>query len=147
MSLTQAIDQHLKDALKSQDKERLSALRNIKSHLKNKIIDLRRDLTDAEALQILSTLAKQRRESIDAFQKAGRDDLVNKEQFELDLIVSYLPQPLTEAELSDLVQKAIAESQAQGPQDMGKVMKILVPQVTGKADGKVLSELVKKLLG
>ncbi|MFO1464093.1 MAG: GatB/YqeY domain-containing protein [bacterium] len=147
MSLYQDIETQLKEAMRSQDKDRLMALRNIKSVLKNKAIDARRDLTDAEVIQALSTLAKQRKESIDAFQAGGRQDLVEKEAAELKVIEGFLPQQLSAEELEKIIREAIAETQAQGAKDMGKVMKAVQPKVMGRADGKVVSERVKALLG
>ena len=132
--------------MRSQDKERLRALRNIKSFLKNKAIEAKRDLEDKEVVQYLSTLAKQRRESIEAYETAGRDDLVAQETSELKVIQGYLPQPLTDSELDELIAKAIAETGAAGPQDMGKVMKALKEKVTGRADGKVVSAKVRDKL-
>lgn len=146
MSLIQTIDDQMKSALKGGEKERLSALRNIKSYLKNKAIDARRDLNPQEITQSLSTLAKQRRESIDAYEKAGRNDLVEKEKNELSIIEGFLPKPLTDEELGEMIKQAIADTQASGPKDMGLVMKALKDQVTGRADGKVVSEKVKQAL-
>jgi len=146
MSLYQDIESQLKDAMRSQDKDRLMALRNIKSVLKNKAIDARRDLNDDEVIQSLSTLAKQRKESIEAFRSGGREDLVAKEEAELKVIEGFLPQQLSPEELEKLIREAIAETQAQGAKDMGKVMKALQPKVTGRADGKAVSERVKSLL-
>jgi len=147
MSLYQDIETQLKDAMRAQDKDRLMALRNIKSVLKNKAIDAKRELNDAEVVQALSTLAKQRKESIEAFQSGGRQDLVEKEAAELKVIEEFLPQQLSAEELEKTIREAIAETQAQGAKDMGKVMKAVQPKVMGRADGKVVSELVKKLLG
>ncbi len=147
MSLYQDIETQLKDAMRAQDKDRLMALRNIKSVLKNKAIDAKRDLNDAEVIQALSTLAKQRKESIEAFQSGGRQDLVEKEAAELKVIEGFLPQQLSAEELEKTIREAIAETQAQGAKDMGKVMKAVQPKVMGRADGKIVSELVKKLLG
>ncbi len=146
MSLYQDIETQLKEAMRSQDKDRLMALRNIKSVLKNKAIDARRDLNDDEVIQSLSTLAKQRKESIEAFRNGGREDLVAKEEAELKVIEGFLPQQLSPEELEKLIRAAIAETQAQGAKDMGKVMKALQPKVTGRADGKSVSERVKALL-
>ncbi len=146
MSLLQTIDDQMKIALKGGEKERLSALRNIKSFLKNKTIDAKRELNDQEVVQSLSTLAKQRKESIEAYEKAGREDLVLKEKNELGVIESYLPAQLTNDEIETLIQEAIASSEASGPQDMGLVMKALKEKVTGRADGKVVSEKVKQAL-
>ena len=146
MSLYQEIEKQLKDALKSQAKERLEALRNMKSALKYKAIDLKRDLNDDEVIQTLSTLSKQRRESIESFAKGGRQDLVDKEEAELKVIEEFLPKALSSEELDKLIQESIAETQAAGPQDMGKVMKALKPKTTGRADGAAVSNRVKALL-
>ncbi len=147
MALYQDIDQQIKEAMRSQNKDRLTALRNIKAVMKNKAIDLKRDLEDPEAIQILVTLSKQRRESIDSFQKGGREDLVAKEAAELKVIEEFLPKPFSPQELDNIIRGAIAESQAAGPKDMGKVMKALMPKITGKADGAAVSQRVKELLG
>jgi len=146
MPLYQDIENQLKDAMRAQDKDRLMALRNIKSVLKNKMIDARRDLSDEEVIQSIATLAKQRKESIEAFQAGGRQDLVDKEAAELKIIEEFLPQQLSAEELEKIIRDTIAETQAQGPKDMGKVMKALQPKTTGKADGKLVSEKVKALL-
>ena len=146
MSLYQDIETQLKDAMRAQDKDRLMALRNVKSVLKNKAIDAKRDLNDAEVIQVLSTLAKQRKESMEAFQSGGRQDLVDKEAAELKIIEEFLPQQLSADEVEKIIREAIAETQAQGAKDMGKVMKAVQPKVMGRADGKVVSERVKALL-
>lgn len=147
MSLYQTIESQIKDAMRAQQKERLSALRNIKTVLKNKAIDLKREPTDEEVVQALSTLAKQRKESIEAFKNGGRQDLVDSEESELKVIQEFLPSQLSPQELDDLIRKAIQDTQAQGAKDMGKVMKALLAAVTGRADGKIVSERVKALLG
>ena len=146
MPLTENIDNQLKEALRSQNKERLSALRNIKSLLKNKAIDAKRELEDQEVIQALATLVKQRKESIEAYQKGGREDLVAKESAELKVIQEFLPQPLTEQELDQLIAKAIEETKASGPKEMGLVMKAIKDKVSGRADGRVVSERVKAKL-
>jgi Uncharacterized conserved protein len=147
MTLYQRIESQIKESMKSQAKDRLLALRNIKTVLKNKAIDLKREPNDEEVVQALSTLAKQRKESIEAFKGGGRPDLVEKEEAELKIISEFLPSQLSAQELDELVRKAIQDTQAQGAKDMGKVMKALLPAVTGRADGKVVSERVKALLG
>lgn len=133
-------------AAKAKDKTRLSALRMLKTAVHNKEIDLRRELTEAEFLQVVSSMVKQRRESIEQFERGGRLDLVEKEKAELSIIQEFMPQPLTEAELSALIDKVIAETGATGPKDVGKVMKSLMPLISGKADGKAASEKVKQRL-
>ena len=133
--------------MKAREQDRLMYLRNMKSVLKNKAIDARRDLSDEEVIQALSTLAKQRKESIEAFTNGGRLDLVEKEAAELKVIEEFLPQQLSAEELEKLIREAIAETGAAGAKDMGKVMKALMPKTAGRADGKLLSEKVKSLLG
>lgn len=146
MQLLAQIDEKIKDAMRAQEKDTLLALRNIKAFLKNKIIDLRRDLDSSEEMQALATMAKQRQESIDSYQKANRQDLIDKEKFELEIIQKFMPEPLSEEALRSLVQQVIAELKATGPQDMGKVMQALKPQVTGRADGKMVSQQVQEQL-
>jgi uncharacterized protein YqeY len=146
MHYKEKIDQESIGAAKSKDKIRLSALRMMKAGLHNREIDLKRDLTEAEFLQAVSAMVKQRRDSIEQFDKGGRQDLVQKEQAELEVILSFLPQPFTTEELDRLIEKAVQESGAQGPKDMGKVMKALMPVISGKADGKDVSERVKARL-
>lgn len=146
MPLYQEIENQLKTALKSQAKERLEALRNMKAALKYKAIDLKRDLNDDEVVQTLSTLAKQRKESIESFAKGGRQDLVDKEEAELKVIEEFLPKALSSEELDKMIREAIAETQSAGPQDMGKVMKVLKGKTMGRADGTVVSNRVKALL-
>ena len=104
------------------------------------------EMTDAEIIETIGTLCKQRRESIRLFKEAGRQELVDKEEAELALMMEFLPQQLTREELEVLVDKAIAETSATGGKDMGKVMKALMPSVTGRADGKLVSEVVKEKL-
>lgn len=133
-------------AAKAKDSLRLSALRMLKTAVHNKEIDVKRELTEAEFLQVVSAMVKQRRESIEQFERGGRRDLVEKEQAELTVIQEFLPQPLAEDELMTLIDRAITETGAVGPKDMGKVMKKLMPLISGKADGKEVSEKVKQKL-
>ncbi len=133
-------------AAKAKDSLRLSALRMLKTAVHNKEIDVKRELTEAEFLQVVSAMVKQRRESIEQFERGGRRDLVEKEQAELTVIQEFLPQPLAEDELMALIDRAITETGAVGPKDMGKVMKKLMPLISGKADGKEVSEKVKQKL-
>ena len=148
MGIKEKIEADVKVALRAREELRLGALRFALAALKNRWIDLKDKFDDAAAIQVLSTLAKQRRESIEQFEKGGRLELAAKEKAELAILETYLPKSLSEAELSDLLDAAIKETQATGPKDMGKVMKILVPKIAGRADGKLVSQLVqKKLLG
>lgn len=146
MPLVQKIEADFKEALKSKNAEKVSCLRLLKAALKNRAIEIRGELADGETVKVLSSLAKQRRESIEQFQKAGRDDLVQKEKRELDWIQGYLPKALPCEEIEKLADEAIRETGAAGPGDMGKVMKALMPKVTGRADGKEVSGVVQKKL-
>ena len=146
MQLRARLNAEMKDAMKSRDAARLSGIRMVLAAVKNRDIELRRELNDAEITEAISTLCKQRRESIRLFKEAGRQDLVDKEEAELTLLVSFLPQQLTREELVSLVDKVITETSATSGKDMGKVMKALQPLVSGRADGKLVSEVVKEKL-
>jgi len=146
MQLRERLQTELKEAMKSRDALRLSTIRSVLSSVKNRDIELRRELGDTEITETIVTLCKQRRESIRLFKEAGRQELVDKEESELALLMGYLPQQLTREELVSLVDKAIAETSATSGKDMGKVMKALLPSVSGRADGKLVSEVVKEKL-
>ena len=146
MTFKNKVDQEMILAAKATDKIRLSALRMLKNGLHNREIDLKRELNEAEFLQLLSGMVKQRRDSIEQFEKGGRPDLVEKEEAELKVIREFMPAQMSETELDDLIAEAIRETGAAGVRDMGKVMKILMPKVTGKADGKTVGEKVKLIL-
>jgi uncharacterized protein YqeY len=147
MGLREKIDADIKDALKSGAKDKVSALRMVSAALKNKEIDKRRQLTDEEVIETVRSLIKQRKDSIEQFAKGGRQDLVAKETAEVAVLEVYLPKQLGREELEALVRDAVAQTGAQGPKDMGKVMKALVPMIGGRADNKLVSELVKSALG
>jgi uncharacterized protein YqeY len=144
--LKQRLDDDVKTSLKSRDKQRVAALRLILAAVKQVEVDKRTVLTDDQIAALLAKQAKQRRESIRQFQQARRDDLVAKETFELDLINSYLPEPLSDDEIRQLISDAIRSVGASGMQDMGKVMGELKPHVQGKADMATVSAQVKALL-
>ena len=146
MTFKNKVDQEMILAAKATDKIRLSALRLLKNGLHNREIDLKRELNEAEFFQLLSGMVKQRRDSIEQFEKGGRPDLVEKEEAELKVIREFMPAQMSETELDDLIAEAIRETGAAGVRDMGKVMKILMPKVTGKADGKTVGEKVKLIL-
>jgi uncharacterized protein YqeY len=146
MQLRERLTADMKEAMKSRDTLRLSVIRMVLSSVKNRDIELRRELSDAEITDAIVSLCKQRRESIRLFKEAGRQDLVEKEEAELAIMQEFLPQQLTREELESLVDKAIAETAATSGKDMGKVMKALQPQVSGRADGKLVSEVVKQKL-
>lgn len=147
MGLRETIDEDVKSALKSGAKDKVSTLRMLNAALKNKQIDKRRPLTDEEVIETVRTLIKQRKDSIEQFGKGGRQDLVDKETAEVKFLEVYLPQQLSREELESMVRNAVAQTGAQGAKDMGKVMKALLPAVGGRADGKLVSELVKQALG
>ena len=146
MSLLKKLDEDLKTALKKSDKLKLSVLRMAKAAVKNQQIDKGRELHDEEILAIFSTLAKQRRESIEQFSKGGRDDLVQQENQELLILQSYMPAQLSAEEIDEMILQAIKESSAKSEGDMGKVMKMLAPRIKGVADGKWVNNRVRELL-
>ena len=146
MSLRERLNDELKTSMKSKDELKLSVIRMVRSSVKNREIELKHELDDREITEIVSTLCKQRRESIRLFGDANRQDLVDKEEKELALLMEFLPQQLTREELEDIVIKAIAECGAQGSKDMGRVMKALQPGVAGRADGKLVSDVVREKL-
>lgn len=134
------------ESMKARDAVRTSALRLVKAALKNRQIDKRAPLDDGEALQVIVTLSKQRRESIEQFHAGGREDLVAKEEVELRILQEFLPQELGEDEVRAAVFAAVAEAGAAGPKDMGKVMSVLMPKLKGRADGKLVNALVREAL-
>ncbi|HMJ49514.1 MAG TPA: GatB/YqeY domain-containing protein [Burkholderiales bacterium] len=146
MSLKAEIQEAVKSALKSGDAVTLSTLRLLLSALHNEEIRVRRELATDEIHKIISTLCKQRGEAIELFRKGGREELARKEEAELAVLKRYLPQALSEAEITELIRLSIAEVGAKGVQDLGKVMKSLMPKVTGRSDGKRVNELAKNLL-
>jgi len=146
MSLLQTLDQDLKSAMKSSDTLRVSVLRMLKASLKYKQIDTGKELSDDEVLAVLSTAAKQRRESIEQFSKGGRTDLADKETAELNVIQSYLPQQLAPEELDRIIIEALNEAAAEGKKDMGSIMRIVMPRVKGATDGKLVNQRVRDLM-
>ena len=146
LSLSEQIMSDMKEAMKARDKVRLNTVRMIKSALMNEKIKAGHDLTAEEELTVLSREKKQREESIDEFTKANRKDLADETKQELAIVESYLPKQMTEEELNQAVSSAIAEVNAQGKSDFGKVMKVLMPKIKGKADGKAASNVVRKQL-
>jgi hypothetical protein len=146
MHLKDRITEDMKAAMRAKDAARLSAIRMLQAAIKQKEVDERVVADDAAVLGIVEKLIKQRKDSIAQFAKAGRTDLVDKEQAELELLSGYLPQQMTEAELGAAVDAAIAESGASGPQGMGKAMAVLKPRIAGRADMARASALVKQRL-
>ena len=148
MALNDQVSADIAAAMKARDSARLSALRMLKAAVMNKSVEKGRDLEDAEVLQVVASLAKQRRDSIEQFAKAGRTDLVEKETGELAVLQSYLPPSATPEEIDAAVAEAIKETGAASVKDMGKVMKAVMPKLAGKnADGKAVNEAVRRTLG
>jgi uncharacterized protein YqeY len=141
------IQQDLKDAMKSGDTKRRELLRLLMAAFKQVEVDQRKELTESDAISILMTEAKKRREAIDEAEKAGREALADQEKYELAAIGTYLPQQLSREEIEKLVREAVQEVGATTPKDMGKVMKALMPRLQGQADGKLVNSIVKDVLG
>ena len=146
MHLSERLSEDLKKTLKAGEKDALSVIRMIKAAVKNKEIEKGTPLGDEEINGVLLSLARQRKESIEQFSKANRQDLVEKETSELSIIKSYMPRQLTEEELKAIIEDAIKEIGAGSQKDTGKVMKFVMAKVKGQVDGKLVSELVKNLL-
>ena len=146
MSLLDQIEQDMKEALRAGQKERLTVLRGLKSDFKYKQIEIGHPLTDADAIGVLTTSAKKRRESIEQFRSGGREELARKEELELQVITGYLPEQLTEEKLRQIIAETITETGADSPQQMGLVMKALLPKIKGQADGKLVSRMVTEML-
>jgi len=146
-TLKERLSEQMKTAMKSADKETLAFARNLHAAVRKKEIDDRIDLDDAGFIKIVTTSAKQRQDSIDQFRQGGREDLVAKEEAELKFLQAFLPAQMDEAEVRRLVDWAIAEAKATGPKDLGAVMKVLLPKVQGRADGKWVNQLVREKIG
>jgi len=146
VELKARLTEDLKSALRSGDKLRTSVIRLLTALIKNREVEKRGPLTDAEVIQAVSASCKQRQEAIEQYRQGGRQDLVDKETAELAILQTYLPAALSPDELQTLVREAIQDAQASSPREMGKVMALLMPKVTGRADGKVVSTLVREML-
>lgn len=144
--LKSRISDDMKLAMKAGEKERLGTIRLILSAIKQQEVDSRKDLDDNDILAILDKMSKQRRESIDQFEKAGRDDLAGKEKAELEILQTYLPSQLGDDEIQTLIDEAIEATSAEAMKDMGKVMGILKPKMQGRADMAAVSAQVKSRL-
>ena len=147
MTLKDRVTEDMKAAMRAKDAARLSAVRLLLAAMKQKEVDERVELSDADVLGIIDKMVKQRRESIAQYEKAARQDLVDQEKFEIGVLSAYLPQQLGEAEVAQAVAAAVAESGAAGVKDMGKVMALLRPRLAGRADMGKVSALVKAKLG
>ena len=146
MSLQTDIESAMRAAMKARDAVRVSTLRLAMAAAHNRQIELGHALTDAEVIEVLDRQVKQRRESIELYRNGGRPELADAEEAELAILREFLPEPLTDAELERLARDAMAVTGATGPADMGRVMGALVPQTKGRADGKAVSEVVRRLL-
>jgi uncharacterized protein YqeY len=146
MSLLKRFDDDLKGALKASERLRVSVLRMVKAAVKNRQIEKGRDLTDDEIISVLSSMVKQGRDSVYQYTKAGRMDLAEKEDEEISILQTYMPQQLSKDEMDRIILDAIQESSAMNTQDIGKVMRIVMPKVKGAADGKYLNQRVRELL-
>ena len=146
-SLKERIQEDVKDAMRARDRDRLAAIRLITAAIKQREVDERIELDDAQVTAVLDKMAKQRRESIAQFEKAGRDDLIARENAELDIIRGYLPEELTEDELQSIVDEALEQTGASTVRDMGKVMGLLNPRLQGRADMAAVSAMIKARLG
>ena len=146
MSLKARIQEDVKNAMRAQQREQLSVLRLVTAAIKQREVDERVELDDEQVLAVLDKMVKQRRESLEQYQNAGRDDLAKQESFELDLIQAYLPEQLGEDELAELIRNTISELGASSLRDMGPVMNALRGQVQGRADMKAVSQTVKNQL-
>ena len=146
MSIKETLQDDLKKAMRSGDVMRRSVIRMLRSEIHNREIESRSELDDAATIQLLGRQAQQRRDSIEAFEKAERADLVEKERAELAVIMEYLPEQLSGEELTEIVRGAVEQVGAQGLQDMGKVMGAVMPKVRGKAEGREVNRIASELL-
>ena len=146
MGLKSLIEQDMRSAMKARSEIRLTTLRLLLAALKQQEIDSRLALTETDVLSIIEKMIKQRRESIRIFLEADRKELADKEQSELDILITYMPEQLTDIEIRKAVQTAIERTKAQGPKDMGKVMGLLKSELSGKADFSSISVMVKEAL-
>jgi hypothetical protein len=147
MSLRSQISEDMKTAMRAKDSARLSAIRLLLAAMKQREVDERIELDDTQVIEIIEKMLKQRRDSISQYEAANRHDLADVEKFEVEVLKTYLPQPLTDAEVDAIIAKAISETGAAGVKDMGKVMGLVKPQIVGRADVAKVSGLIKAKLG
>jgi uncharacterized protein YqeY len=147
MTLQDRIESAMRDSMRARDERRTQTLRMAMSAAHNRQIEVGRALTDEDYVEILGKQVKQRRESIEAFRSGGREAMAENEEAEAAILAEFLPEPMTEADLEALVRAAITETGATSPADLGKVMGKVVPQTRGRADGKAISDLVRRMLG
>lgn len=146
MNLSERLNEDMKQAMKSKDKFTLSTIRMVRSTIKYLEIDLKRTLDDSEVLDILSREIKQRKDALQEFESAGRDELAASTKAEIEIIIKYLPEQLSEEEIKVIVQQTIQETGASSKSEMGKVMSALMPKVKGRADGKLVNQAVLQFL-
>ncbi|MEF2094006.1 GatB/YqeY domain-containing protein [Bacillus sp. CFBP9009] len=146
MSLLERLNNDMKQAMKNKEKDKLSVIRMLKASIQNEAMKQRQDLTDDEELTVLSRELKQRKDSLQEFENAGRSDLVDKVRTELVYVEAYMPEQLSEEDISNIVQQTIEEVNATSKADMGRVMGALMPKVKGKADGSLVNKLVQQHL-
>jgi Uncharacterized conserved protein len=147
MTLQDRIESAMRDSMRARDERRTQTLRMAMSAAHNRQIEVGRALTDEDYVEILGKQVKQRRESIEAFRSGGREAMADNEEAEAAILAEFLPEPLSSGELESVVRAAIAETGAASPADLGKVMAKVVPQTKGRADGKAVSDLVRRVLG
>ncbi|GMB00819.1 GatB/YqeY domain-containing protein [Pelosinus sp. IPA-1] len=148
MSLKERLTEDMKQAMKNKEagKLRLSVIRMVRANIKNVEIDSKQELSDDGVLDVVAKEVKMRRDSIEEFKKGNRPDLVENLEQEVAILMNYLPEQLSEAEVRTLVEQAVVEAKAVSPKDMGKVMAVLMPKVKGRADGKLVNTIVRELL-
>ena len=146
MSLKEQLTADMKEAMKNKEKERLAVIRMVRGAIRQQEIDGQKELGEEDVIAVISKEVKMRRDSIEEFQKGGREDLVEKTQAEIDVLLPYRPAQLSEDEVRELVKAAVEQTGAATPKDMGKVMGVLMPKVKGRADGKMVNTIVKSFL-
>lgn len=146
MSLKEQLTADMKEAMKNKEKDRLAVIRMVRGAIRQQEIDGQKELGEEDVIAVISKEVKMRRDSIEEFQKGGREDLVEKTQAEIDVLMPYLPAQLSEEEVKELVKAAVEQTGAATPKDMGKVMGVLMPKVKGRADGKMVNNIVKSFL-
>jgi len=147
MSLNKKIADDLKDAMKAKDSFRLSCLRMLKSSIKNKQVEIGRELKDEEIQKVISSLVRKSKEAAGEFRAGGREDLATKEESEASLLYEYLPEQLTRGKMEEIIKQVISELQAESLKDLGRVMKTAMARMAGRAEGKEVNTIVRELLG
>jgi hypothetical protein len=146
MSIKQTISEDMKTFMRAKDTARLGAVRLLQASIKQKEIDDRVELTDDQVLSVIQKMLKQRKDSIEAYQKADRQDLIDQEQLEIDILSKYMPEPLTDDEVSKIIDEVISEVNATDMKDMGKVVGVLKSKISGRADMGQVSKIVREKL-